>query len=671
VAQWLEGMLTQDAALATVASEIRTLTRQSFSAVDMNIFQLEEAFVKTIISDTVETYPGQWRLVHEALQNAHDHIQLNRNISKGLIEIHLLVGSNTVMVKDNGTGIDIRKFYNIFHIGGTDKADLSLKKLLKGSQGVGIKSTLFTSEFFRVETVHNGYAWDYELKDCHNFKNPEFSPDLEPPATKPSNLPSGSTFTYSLSDYTVQEFLNEVVREYCEDTRVDPATHKIATTEDLKTVLETYFRTRTYLGCTQAMLGLNSALKPVEVKVVLSFDSNDPKAYQGIDLNYCQFFAEENLYGSQISQTFPAKYIDALEIHGTIHKHERANRVFQDFKEVLNNPPDETIKKLLIQKLDRDAVRSLLSTTKRNAQTRLLEFKDDPVRLKRHRAALDTINGMYIVVGQKSYLQKYFHMGARQNISVNGLPTNISLNVPSSATAYISNIHLVLDVNCTLGFGKRNLPSRTKGSLDTFYLEAWNMLRRVIPLIVGQREGIDPADLIKWDKFEEFEHYKDSSNRFRESRLLFKCTPKEEQEVIALFFELIGRGDLKGYFPFRVGGKTIYDGLFYLDKNEGDVIPQNIKASQLRQIEFKSCLSRLIQDLDDEKKFLAEIDLLVCWNNDIQDDALSDYSIHSLERDNIDPYPGAQLRIQRKTDYCQVLVLKDYLESKNLISTGE
>ena len=42
--------------------------------ITMNLFGIQKDFVKTIIRDTVETYSGQWRLVHEAIQNAHDSI---------------------------------------------------------------------------------------------------------------------------------------------------------------------------------------------------------------------------------------------------------------------------------------------------------------------------------------------------------------------------------------------------------------------------------------------------------------------------------------------------------------------------------------------------------------------------------------------------------------------
>ena len=633
---------------------------------DMNIFELQEKFVKTIIRDTIETYSGQWRLVHEAIQNAHDHIQLNDNIREGQIEIHLFVGSNTVSIKDNGTGIAIEKFNNIFLIGGSDKTEAEFRKILKGSQGVGIKSTLFTSKFFRVETVHKNYTWKYELKECYKFQEPKFRIELDAPSTKPSSSLSGSTFTYSLKDYTVQDFINDMVREYCEATKVDPTTHIIENTDELKIVLETYFRTNTYLGCTQTMLGLNAALKPIEVKVILDFDSRDPKDYESINLEYCRFFSNEDLFNKRILHSFPAKYLDVLEIHANIRRHERADKIYHDFREVLNNPPDQTTKKLLVQKFDKTTVKSLLSRPKKNNQTGQIQFEEDRTRLRKHKSALDTINGMYLIIGQKSYLLKYFHVGTRQSISVNGLPTNISLSLPIGALAYLNNIHLVLDVDCTLGFGKRNLPSRTKGSLDAFYQEAWNMLRRVVPLVIGQRADVDPSDIPTWDKSEELDNYRDSSNPFRQLNLFFRNKPKEEQEVIALFFELIGRKLLKGYFPFRVGGKTIYDGLFYIDRNQGETIAQNIKSKDLKFVEFKYSISRLLRDLDDQIKFLDDIDLLICWENDIQDDAVSEYSIHSLLREGIDPYPGAELRIKHGTKYCQVLVLKDYLESLNL-----
>jgi len=190
------------------------------------------------------------------------------------------------------------------------------------------------------------------------------------------------------------------------------------------------------------------------------------------------------------------------------------------------------------------------------------------------------------------------------------------------------------------------------------------MLRKVAPLVVGQKEGKDPSEFSIWDKEEELDSFKDKENIFRQLPLNFKTTPKEEQEVIAIFFELVGRKLLKGYFPFRVGGnRATYDALFFIDQNEGDTLPPpNVRARDLKIVEFKFRLSELISDFEDQTKFLQDIDLVICWENDCEEDT-SEYNVHSLEREGKTPLPGAQLRIQRGTQSCQVLVLKDFLQS--------
>ncbi len=189
------------------------------------------------------------------------------------------------------------------------------------------------------------------------------------------------------------------------------------------------------------------------------------------------------------------------------------------------------------------------------------------------------------------------------------------------------------------------------------------MLRRVCPAIVGVREGKDPTDLTKWDKEKEYESYKDAANLFRERPLFFKTTPREEQEVVALFFELLGRKILKGYFPFRVGGsRAAYDALFLFSDEKVDRVPKSFKPWDLKVVEFKYRLSEIISDFDNQEKFLDDINLVVCWENDCIEDT-SEYNIHSLEREGIEPLSGAQLRIQRGTQACQVLVLKDFVDS--------
>jgi len=406
----------------------------------MNLFALQKEFVKTIIRDTVETYSGQWRLIHEAIQNSHDHIQLNRKINRGKIEIDLFVGRNIVSVKDNGTGIAIEKFQNIFLLGGSDKTDAPLRKILKGSQGVGIKSTLFTSKTFKVETVYGEDSWEYEIDGCYRFYEGGFNVEIEPPTTKPSRLPSGSVFTYSIHDYSVQDFLTEIVNEYCEETLRE----EIPTPEELKTVIETYFRSKTYLGCVQVMLGINSDLKPIDVEVTLHFDFPSLEEHRKINIERCSFLADQKYYQSKIQVAFPGKYLDIGDLHSNLRPSDQADKLYEDFEDVLNNPPDQTIRKILVQKFDKATVKRLLTRPKRTHQTGKLSFEPDQALLRKHKSVLDRINGLYLVIGQRTYLAKYFHIGARQIISVNGLPTNISLNLPHGALSYLNNVYIVL-----------------------------------------------------------------------------------------------------------------------------------------------------------------------------------------------------------------------------------
>jgi DNA gyrase/topoisomerase IV subunit B len=219
----------------------------------MDIFHLQKEYVTTLIHDTIETYPGPWRLVHEGSQNAADAIQQNSKIKAGKIEIELRVASNRVTISDDGCGVPIKKFASIFQLGGGEKRDGELRKLLKGSQGVGIKATCYTSTYFAVRTVHDGQKWSYEAKGLDKFSEPSFRSDIIPPVTAPTREASGTTIEYALANYSVLDFLNDLVAEYLEDSQFE----ELADVNQLKVAIEQYFRTKTYLGCVLRLLGTN------------------------------------------------------------------------------------------------------------------------------------------------------------------------------------------------------------------------------------------------------------------------------------------------------------------------------------------------------------------------------------------------------------------------------
>jgi hypothetical protein len=107
--------------------------------------------------------------------------------------------------------------------------------------------------------------------------------------------------------------------------------------------------------------------------------------------------------------------------------------------------------------------------------------------------------------------------------------------------------------------------------------------------------------------------------------------PREEQDVVALFFNLLGAGHLKGYKVYATHISQQYDGVGYFElqkapdiiydaRNNPLGIPEErfgssgAKQSKIRNfIEFKMSTDDLIRDIRGGDKQLRDIKWLVCW----------------------------------------------------------
>lgn len=107
--------------------------------------------------------------------------------------------------------------------------------------------------------------------------------------------------------------------------------------------------------------------------------------------------------------------------------------------------------------------------------------------------------------------------------------------------------------------------------------------------------------------------------------------PREEQDVVALFFNLLGTGHIKGYKFFCTKIARQYDGIGYFELDRtSDIlynadsnplgIPeesfgnQSTKRSTIRNfIEFKVSTDDLVRDIRNGDKQLRDIKWLICW----------------------------------------------------------
>ncbi|MBZ5652631.1 MAG: hypothetical protein LAO18_19350 [Acidobacteriia bacterium] len=103
--------------------------------------------------------------------------------------------------------------------------------------------------------------------------------------------------------------------------------------------------------------------------------------------------------------------------------------------------------------------------------------------------------------------------------------------------------------------------------------------------------------------------------------------PQQEQDVIALFHQLVGSGLIKGLHFFGTTSNDRYDSLIEIDYPDTVGFRFNRKTCSLgvgsaidfpyksepKVLEYKYDLDALISDLQKEEKFLKHIDLVVCW----------------------------------------------------------
>jgi len=99
----------------------------------------------------------------EAMQNAIDAVCKEPRPETGNIQLAMDFDNDTVTVIDNGRGFP--RDTKLLFLGGTDKTG----KRMKGKIGVGIKVTIFSTEFFSIRSNGDSGAWKLEIVDAYKF----------------------------------------------------------------------------------------------------------------------------------------------------------------------------------------------------------------------------------------------------------------------------------------------------------------------------------------------------------------------------------------------------------------------------------------------------------------------------------------------------------------------
>ena len=196
----------------------------------------------------------------------------------------------------------------------------------------------------------------------------------------------------------------------------------------------------------------------------------------------------------------------------------------------------------------------------------------DPARYDR---LFDQLRGIYIAIGSGPILSRYLVGSPRQFIAADGTPTAHVLPGPTRGgdASYVSNnIHFVANVDAQLNYGKQTVSNtRLVGLVADYFSQAVRAtLRNVAASFVGST-GSSSADDIERSSATDLDVILRPT--LANGLLHFKRIPRDENALIAIFFELLGNGSLSGYHFYSMSQKAQYDGKASLRLSHMDEVP--------------------------------------------------------------------------------------------------
>ena len=565
--------------------------------------------LKHSIEKTVETYPNEWIVIHEALQNALDAIQRSGK-SQGQVKITLELDTERVTIEDDGEGFPCD--LNLFGFGASDKDPRDSR--LGGEIGVGIKTVIACTKDFELHATYidekTGVLrkWHCLVTDGYKFLKgliDDIDISYDEPAEAGKSEETGTKISYSFPEEEKRIFgflIEQIYNNYFSPNRIHD--DLAANIEDkAKLALEHYLRTTGYAANVNNLLNVDPTV-PIEVIVSVSCGN---QSLQNLPEDFKQIFKN----GKQLTVAFKNVHWDAEE---AINR-SRKPRPYPIGYPTKTPFPGEggfigeySPSYVYIQKLtDWSEIQKLLT----NPRMRY------PPDLSYYKAYFEKyVKGMYLVVGGRGALRKYLLDFPRSKfITASGIPSTHDMHTPTDVggLGFINNICLIINVEQKLTYGKQTIknPWLLK-RVHEFFKDAFRATLIHTAECIGGKIPEAPTSIVI-SPTEVISRPDLGLPNFRIAKV-----PKAEVELIALFFELVGKGYLTDYEIWALSTRDVYDGKMMIHY-EGVTISPPHSDKDLSDVEFKVCLSDLIDDFDKGRKVAMDVKMIIVWEDDFED----------------------------------------------------
>jgi hypothetical protein len=209
---------------------------------------------------------------------------------------------------------------------------------------------------------------------------------------------------------------------------------------------------------------------------------------------------------------------------------------------------------------------------------------------------------------------------------------DLSIIPLTSTIGYQANTHVV--VHFTDGspdMGRKAFQPELEDTAKRISVQCVNIFKRYLTYLKPDSGAVSltpDRELHEWKKAQEV--YRDKSPisfKNEKGKIAILSAPQQEQDVVALFHELVGLGVIRGLEFLATSQSDRYDSLFFWNYPNEDRIkfskeqnPLGVGSnvtlpyhSEPKVLEYKYDLDALIRDFSSEIKYPKHIDLAVCW----------------------------------------------------------
>jgi Histidine kinase-, DNA gyrase B-, and HSP90-like ATPase len=202
----------------------------------------------------------------------------------------------------------------------------------------------------------------------------------------------------------------------------------------------------------------------------------------------------------------------------------------------------------------------------------------------------------------------------------------------TSAIGYQANAHVV--VHFTDGnpdMGRKVFQPELTRLAEKLAVRSVTVFRRFLLYIrpdTGSQNIAPDKEVYDWKREqEEYRNRHPLSASLSGKPLSIVSAPRQEQDVIALFHELIGIGILKGFNFLGTSQGDRYDSVFFMNYLDNDNVLFDAKINRLgvtryelphetepKILEYKFDFDSLVADFEKEAKFAKHVNFVVCWS---------------------------------------------------------